>query len=885
MGGVSRVVLGLAVAAALQPALARDFTRPTHYSQFVSVASYPSLAEAIENEEYLYLPGGDYIVENPIVIDRETPLVIHGGDRMVTRLRAADPTKPLFLVREATLLNLTGLKLWPAFDPGTGGSTLENARSMLIENTLPMELEIVDAFLAQSVVEIRGPGSFRIQSTFIAGNGWVDSPVVVDHPDADYVMVAGNINNGVRVPSAPSDEVFHTRQKRGRVRIFGTGVQIARGIADFRIDSASRLGPHAIVNVRSEGSNGFPAFPSAHLYVPPSADPVDVLFFSNGGNWNPAGEGHFVEYHAAGTLWMLGNNSTSGAGTLVIGDTSSATIVAFGNRLYDDDLLFPVDTGSGVHLGNVWSYQAVTGNPDEPHARFVDPDGEVGDFPSIPAVPRLDLPLPIDRPVADVPMSDMINVKDPPYSAVGDGVADDTAAIQAAFNDGKVIYLPAGTYRTTQPLGFVHTVYGGVGHPAGGWIAGAGSGLTTIRRDLADKGSVLLSDGMAYATVQGITFETAAFDPGDPSPIQESNVGLDNVTGFGHATQEVMFYDCRFVGGKHALAFGQSTTTNCSENLMVNCEFRDAEFGLASGSFNALANIAYDSSFHDNQIAMGHDGNLRAGSWAVYHGSVSGTEVKDFELLNSASDVWYFHELSTDSPKVVQRDGGTGAAISLLFDQSSFAPSPANDPVFDFITGGGMIFLDTEVDPGAFRHAGMLSVSYGFKLHSEIPAWGSANVGAVHRLYEIDADPDGDDVLHPDDICPEDADAGQADTDLDGAGDACDCADLDATAFALPGEVEGLRLHAGGRLTWYSLQPGAGSGTAFEVFRESGSSDPAGTAPDGTCLVVPLDGEDWTDPDQPSPEQHFRYLLGARNACGVGPWGESSVGSPPAVCP
>ena len=48
-----------------------------------------------------------------------------------------------------------------------------------------------------------------------------------------------------------------------------------------------------------------------------------------------------------------------------------------------------------------------------------------------------------------------LNVKDAPYSAKGDGVADDTAAIQRAINDcpaGKAVFLPEGTFRTTAVL-------------------------------------------------------------------------------------------------------------------------------------------------------------------------------------------------------------------------------------------------------------------------------------------------------------------------------------------------------------------------------------------------------------------------------------------------
>ena len=48
------------------------------------------------------------------------------------------------------------------------------------------------------------------------------------------------------------------------------------------------------------------------------------------------------------------------------------------------------------------------------------------------------------------------NVKDSPYGAKGDGVSDDTNAIQAAINacgvgGGGVVYLPAGTYLVTPP--------------------------------------------------------------------------------------------------------------------------------------------------------------------------------------------------------------------------------------------------------------------------------------------------------------------------------------------------------------------------------------------------------------------------------------------------
>lgn len=54
------------------------------------------------------------------------------------------------------------------------------------------------------------------------------------------------------------------------------------------------------------------------------------------------------------------------------------------------------------------------------------------------------------------PDSGIVDVTKPPYSAKGDGTADDTAAIQKALDDhpnsGAIIYLPKGTYRVTNTL-------------------------------------------------------------------------------------------------------------------------------------------------------------------------------------------------------------------------------------------------------------------------------------------------------------------------------------------------------------------------------------------------------------------------------------------------
>jgi hypothetical protein len=50
--------------------------------------------------------------------------------------------------------------------------------------------------------------------------------------------------------------------------------------------------------------------------------------------------------------------------------------------------------------------------------------------------------------------ANVVNVKAAPYSAKGDGVSDDTQALQKAISDnlGRIIYLPAGTYLLSNRL-------------------------------------------------------------------------------------------------------------------------------------------------------------------------------------------------------------------------------------------------------------------------------------------------------------------------------------------------------------------------------------------------------------------------------------------------
>ncbi|NQT86123.1 right-handed parallel beta-helix repeat-containing protein, partial [bacterium] len=167
------------------------------------------------------------------------------------------------------------------------------------------------------------------------------------------------------------------------------------------------------------------------------------------------------------------------------------------------------------------------------------------------------------------PRSDWQSVKS--QGAVGDGKADDSAAIQKVLDgvkSGSTVYLPAGSYRVTKTLRLV-------GPATGVSVIGHGRD-TTLVWDGEKGGTLFTDDGLASSRFVGIQFEgkgRAAVGFYHKSmrrfetEVRHQHLAFRNFTDAGILTERK---------DKYALA----------ETQFENCLFEDCGRGVAFLSFN-----------------------------------------------------------------------------------------------------------------------------------------------------------------------------------------------------------------------------------------------------------------------------------------------------------
>jgi hypothetical protein len=311
------------------------------------------------------------------------------------------------------------------------------------------------------------------------------------------------------------------------------------------------------------------------------------------------------------------------------------------------------------------------------------------------------LPAPIIAAPPDIPRmnwqprSDWINVKtDVAPAAMGDGRADDTAALQAALDRhaiGKTVYLPPGTYRITQTLVFR-------GQAPGSTIIGHGQ-ETRLVWDGAEGGRMFWSDDIAYSRYIGLSWDgrgkaAIGFDHAAQhqfeTELQHQDEAFRNFTGYGIrvgndqklASAEILFRNCLFENCGTALGF---LTFNDYDNTIDRCEFRNCGTGVLAHKSNFYAR---NSHFENSRDA---DFDIRDYAGRIYYGQtrfyVTPTEtefrsrgVRPLRLM-LAGDFWYNNhpQFDLDQSTRLILLGNSGVSDSGVTSESLDALSAALD--------------------------------------------------------------------------------------------------------------------------------------------------------------------------------------------------------------
>lgn len=204
------------------------------------------------------------------------------------------------------------------------------------------------------------------------------------------------------------------------------------------------------------------------------------------------------------------------------------------------------------------------------------------------------------------------------WGAVGDGRADDTAAIRAALDASPVVYLPAGTYRVTSTIDIGHAKQ--VRGESGALISGA---RTTVQARAADLGegqpifrlNPLNDTRVADVLIEAIHFrgDNDSFSFRRLSDAEDRGViGIDAT----HVKDHVVIRDCSFralkrgIGERKRVDYtGQVYIHNChffycyraielitSTPLSITlCDFRECADWIEAGNLS-VQNCAFNNS-------------------------------------------------------------------------------------------------------------------------------------------------------------------------------------------------------------------------------------------------------------------------------------------------
>ena len=771
-----------------------------------------------EGNTKILLPQGRYEITAPIEINQDEPLIIHGAGRMKTKI-IADFTanQPIFNIIKAPYVSFATVEFRRKKYSGIVGP-LEP--TVLLNNETEVEVEVQDVFFRAGGLQFNGPANAILQA--VNWNGeystsnistevfYARTGVTVNHPQAKVFIVGGN---------STRQGLAHIEQVQGHLEIYGTAMQGRRPGAegaDIIIRSPSPYAAHFITSVRTESINKdwLSEQEGVHdrmLYVPNSDETINVVMKANEVSTDPKrnpdcdpelvfSPNLLAEYHANGTLWMIGNNVHKTALSLVVADSGS--VRSSGNSIEFNGCPEPTAfedyyrVGANVDLkyqNDIYHNEQLY-NTEEKMMNGFSSDNQTSSKEAF-------VNLPQNYYGGSIPKLNRPNIETVPNSTFLENVhcsqeSDATVCIQNALNQsGAKLFIPTGIYHISSPL-----VLNQDAEKTGGMIIGAGKNNTRIICHGVNCTSVFRSFGLAHTVIQGINFSIEnGPDVSSVIELRYVSSAVPSVTGSVEedrvpATQSNTFYDISLSGGKYGVGIGFDSSYQCSENLFIDTDINNVDQGIAIGQPNALANYFHNVVISDAEYGFGYfdpndqavNSNNYGGKMGVFSGQVAVRDRLYFSYGGNSRTNYLNHLDATAPAFLYTNSAGNQTANSMVVDNSRIIISDNTRATIFYEFAQGFSFIRTELLNGSFDDYFYGLVGFKAKsitsINSNIPGLFSAEkrdksglnsvVTVIGDLNINDADEDGytDDV----DNCPYIFNGGQINLDGDGLGDVCD---------------------------------------------------------------------------------------------------------------
>lgn len=248
----------------------------------------------------------------------------------------------------------------------------------------------------------------------------------------------------------------------------------------------------------------------------------------------------------------------------------------------------------------------------------------------------------------------LVNVLD--FGATGDGVTDDTLALQSAIDAGiankNPVYFPPGKYRTTAQL----TATSGYLKLIGSTKGFDNIGPVTIMYDgtIDTSVSVLKVEVLKAFSVTGIEF----------SANRKAGMGITvSPDTLGGSSYGYVFDECVFEGALHS-GFRIIGTSNGARFNFKTCDFRTSKYGFYSENPNSLSHSFVACSFANYNLDVDSVGiYMQYGSFSAYSCEFATNYIDAY--LHIINAVNFTHCWSEQSRRFIYADNNSGGSVTL----------------------------------------------------------------------------------------------------------------------------------------------------------------------------------------------------------------------------